>query len=177
ATIENGSPVIVALDKKAVDSFDAWSKDRAQTLIAENKRLSNREIKRTLTNGFISNMWIRDSACGCYTFLPFTGGFSSPYGWDYRVCNPYWARAWGGYGSGGYGGSGRGYVGNPNNGGGSAGRPPSGGSGNNGGGGGVGSGRPTPIERPGRGGIEPGGRGRSPDVNGGREIPRGGRRP
>ncbi|MFP5261074.1 MAG: FecR domain-containing protein [Blastocatellia bacterium] len=180
ATVENGSPVVAALDKKAIDSFDAWSKYRAQTLIAANKRLSNRAIKRSLTNGFVSNLWIRDSACGCYTFLPFTAGFSSPYGLDYSVCNPYWPRAWrgygpGGYGQGGYGGNGGGYGGNPGNGGGSAGRPSGGGT--NGGGGGVGTGRPVPIERPGRGGIEPGGRGRSPDLGGGREIPRGGRRP
>lgn len=156
ATIENGSPFVMALDKKAVDSFDAWSKDRAQSLIAVNKRLSNRTIKRSLMTGFVTNVWIRDSACGCYTFLPYTGGFSSPYGWDYQVCNPYWYRiGYSGYGQGGYGGG---------NGGGASGNHPGNGSGGSGGGtpgrgsgGGIGVGvggggsRPGPIDSPGRG--------------------------
>jgi len=179
ATLENGSPVIAALDKKAVDSFDVWSKGRAQTLIAANKRLSNRGIKRSLTMGFISNMWIRDSACGCYTFLPYTGGFSSPYGWDYSVCNPYWYRAWGNYpryGRGGYGG------GSPSSGGGSGGGTPGVGSGGGRGGGvggGSGSSRPGPIDSPGRGRVEPGERGgRWSDTGRERPVtPVGGRRP
>jgi hypothetical protein len=183
AAIENGSPVILALDKKEVDSFDTWSKDRAQSLIAANKRLSNRAIKRSLGNGFVSNMWIRDSACGCYTFLPYTGGFSSPYGWDYRVCNPYWYRGWAGYGQGGYGnGNGGGYGGGNSNGGGSGGGVPGrgngSGSGGSGGGGISGGGsRPGPVESPGRG-MDTGGRGRSPDDDRGRAAPNGGgRRP
>jgi hypothetical protein len=176
ATIENGSPVVVALDKKAVDGFDTWSKDRAQSLIAANKRLSNRAIKRSLTTGFLTNMWIRDSACGCYTFLPYTGGFSSPYGWDYRVCNPYWYTGWGGYGQGGYGGNG-GYRGNPGNGG-SGGTTPGRGNGGGNNGGGIGAGRPGSIGPPSRGVIERGERGRPSDVGGDRSTPRGGgRRP
>jgi FecR protein len=162
ATVENGAPVIVALDKKTVDSFDVWSKDRAQGLIAANKRLSNRAIKHSLTTGFVSNMWIRDSACGCYTFLPYTGGFSSPYGWDYRVCNPYWYRGWTGYGGGYNGGNyGRGSGGS---GGGTTGGGTTGG-GNPGAGSGAGGGRPSPAEPPNRGGMGPIERG------GGRSIP------
>ena len=180
ATIENGAPVIVALDKKAVDNFDTWSKGRAQTLIAANKRLSNRTMKRSLAFGFVSNMWIRDPACGCYTFLPYTGGFSSPYGWNYPVCNPYWYRSgWG------YPNYGRGYGNNPSTGGGSSGggMPGRGSGGGNGGGngggvgGGGGSSRPGPIESPGRGRIDPGERGRWSDSSRERPAPVGGRRP
>jgi hypothetical protein len=178
ASIENGVPAIVALNKKEVDSFDTWSKDRAQTLIAANKRLSNREIKRSLTGGFATNMWIRDSACGCYTFLPYTGGFSSPYGWDYRVCNPYWYRGWGDgsvYGGGNNGG----YRGNnPSNGG--SGGGTSGGRGDHGGGvgGGAGASRPGPVDSPGRGGMDGGDRGgRWSDAGRERPAPRSGRRP
>jgi hypothetical protein len=183
ATLENGSPVIAALDKKAVDSFDTWSKGRAQTLIAANKRLSNRGIKRSLTTGFISNMWIRDSSCGCYTFLPYTAGFSSPYGWDYSVCNPYWYRAWNypSYGRGGYGGGTSGSS--PSSGGGSGGGTPGMGSGGGRPGGGVGGGagasRPGPIDSPGRGRTDPGERGGGRWSDSGRErpVPVGGRRP
>jgi FecR protein len=177
ASIENGAPVIVALNKKDADSFDMWSKDRAQTLIAANKRLSNRVIKRSLTASFVANMWIRDPACGCYTFLPYAGGFSSPYGWDYRVCHPYWYRGWGdgsiygGGNNGGYNG------GNPSNGGSGGGTPGRRDDHGGGVGGGAGASRPGPVNTPGRGGMDGGDRGgRWSDA--GRERPApSGRRP
>jgi uncharacterized membrane protein YgcG len=174
ATVENGSPIIAALDKKAVDGFDTWSRDRAQNLIAANKRLSNRAMKRSLRMTFVTNLWVRDSACGCYTFLPSGGGFSSPYGWNYNVCNPYWYRlGWDypGYGRG-YGNVGSG-GGSPSTGGGSGGGIPGGGGGGVGGGGS----RPGPIESPGRGRIDPGERGGWSDSDRERPAPVGGRRP
>ena len=120
--LEGSAPVVAALDKKTADSFDGWSKDRAKTLIAANQRLSNKEMKRSLGSAFVGyNVWIYDSQCGCHTFLPYTGGFSSPYGWSYSRCNPFWyVDPWIYY---------RG-VGHPNNNGGSrAGTPPANGSG------------------------------------------------
>lgn len=87
---DNGTFAIAKYDKKEMDEFDLWSKDRAKTLIAANRRLSGRTLPRSAVFGFVSNVWIRDSACGCYTFLPFGTGFSSPYGGGYAVCNPYW---------------------------------------------------------------------------------------
>ena len=120
--LEGGAPVVAALDKKATDSFDGWSKDRAKTLIAANQRLSNKEMKRSLGSAFVGyNVWIYDSQCGCHTFLPYTGGFYSPYGWSYSRCNPFWyLDPWSYY---------RG-VGQPNNTGGSrAGTPPANGGG------------------------------------------------
>jgi len=120
-TLEGGAPVIAALDKKTADSFDGWSKDRAKTLIAANQRLSNKEMKRSLGSAFVGyNVWVYDSLCGCRTFLPYTYGFSSPYGWSYSRCNPFWyVDPWSYY---------RG-VGRPNNGGSRAGTPPANGSG------------------------------------------------
>src|ERR1044072_3185339 len=148
AIFDNGTFAIASYDKKDNDSFDQWSKDRAQALIAVNRDLSNRNINRSALFGFVSNVWIRDSRCGCYTFLPFGNGFSSPYGWDYSVCKSFYysyrPRHGDGYGGGrnggGNNGSGGGYPGN-------------GGGGHSGGGGGDLGG--------GRGG---GGRARPPDA-------------
>ena len=92
-TVENGQPVIASFDKKQTDGFDQWSESRARDLIALNKRLSQRALASNNTNtllGFNSNAWIYSRRCGCYTFLPFGSGFSSPYGWGYSVCNPFW---------------------------------------------------------------------------------------
>ena len=164
AVIDNGAFAIASYDKKAVDSFDQWSKGRAKTLIAANRRLSNRTIQGSTLFGFFSNVWIRDSSCGCYTFLPFGTGFSSPYGWDYAVCNPFWyrynqepryPRDW----NGGGGSTNGGYNGGGGSGGGSSG----GGSGSGGG-----SVITRPVETPPR--FDQGDRSRGSDAD--RPTPR-----
>lgn len=130
ATVDDGAPVIASFNKNEADELDVWSKERARMLIATNKTLSNRGMKDNVDMGFVSNTWIYDPVCRCYTFLPYTGGFASPYGWGYSVCNPYWYRLSGprfNYGGGtgsGYGG-GQGGGGGNSSGGGSRPSPPS----------------------------------------------------
>jgi hypothetical protein len=131
-TLATGEPVIAKFDKKSYDLFDTWSKDRAKSLIALNRQLSQRGLKSSGLISLIDNVWIYDRFCGCYTFLPWSSGFSSPYGWDYSVFNPYWSyrtpwyyNRWnGGVGSGASSG------GTVNAGGGSTGSGGSGGGGN-----------------------------------------------
>jgi len=131
ATVENGATTLAKMDKKDVDDLDDWSKLRAQSLIAANKQLSTSAMRRTFGIALLHNTWIYDPFCRCYTFLPFTSGFNSPYGWSYSVCNPYWY-----YAPLGYNGGSGGYVGSkPSNGGGSG---TGGGSGSGGGSGGSG---------------------------------------
>ena len=89
AVVEGGTVAIAKLNKQDADVLDDWSKDRSKALIAANSRLSNVGMSRTLGMSFMRNAWIFDPFCRCYTFLPFAGGFTSPYGWDYPVCNPY----------------------------------------------------------------------------------------
>lgn len=192
ATVGSGEPAAVAsLSKTESDSFDSWSRDRARELIALNQRLVQRGAFANPTFAFVSNAWIFDMGCGCYTFLPFRSGFSSPYGWDYLICNPF-SRGWGFFFGGlypwdpwdyGYGyGYGSGYYGGyPGWGSGSGnGRPSSGGG--NGGGGGTGNIRPKrpvggpPTFGPPRLGQQPirpdSGPRYNPPVRGGNEGPR-----
>lgn len=108
ATVVDGTALIAKANKQDVDELDDWSKSRAKTLIASNRSLSSKAMKSTTGMALISNAWIYDPFFRSYTFLPYTGGFSSPYGWGYSVCNPYWYRyGWPGYynGSNGYGSS------------------------------------------------------------------------
>ena len=133
AIVESETVAITSFNKKEADELDDWSKDRAKTLIASNRQLSSSLMRRSLYS-MSGNAWVYDPFCWCYTFLPYTQGFSSPYGWNYAVCNPYWWRygprnneGWSGGGSGGSGG-------------GSGGSQPSTGGGSGGGGGGSHSG-------------------------------------
>ncbi len=141
AVVEGGTAASAKLNKQDMDALDEWSKDRAKSLIALNSGLSNTSMMRTLGMSFMRNAWIYDPFCRCYTFLPMAGGFASPYGWNYPVCNPYGYYYYGGrYNNGGWTGGGGSGGGHPSSGGGSSSGGSSGGGGSNGGGGGSGGG-------------------------------------
>jgi hypothetical protein len=90
--LNSAPPALAKLDKKDVDGFDDWSKYRAKTLIAANKALSSRSLKRSGLLISINDMWVFDRNCGCYAFLPGRNSIYSPYGWCYSNYNPYWNR-------------------------------------------------------------------------------------
>jgi hypothetical protein len=96
-TLTNGVAAVAKLNKDK-DAFDAWSKQRAELLAQANARLMNRTF-----NGYLSSfsgwdswfwgprrfgVWTYSARAGCYTFLPFYYGWSSPYGHGYG--NYYW---------------------------------------------------------------------------------------
>lgn len=100
-TLTNGVAAVARLTTPK-DAFEAWSKQRAELLAKANTRLLNRTF-----NGYLASyrgwdswfwgprrfgVWTYSPAAGCYTFLPFYFGWSSPYGHYY-----------GSYFSGGYG--------------------------------------------------------------------------
>lgn len=91
-TLTNGVAAVAKL-YKGKDAFDVWSKQRAELLAQANARLMNRSF-----NGYLSSfrgwdswfwgprrfgLWTYSSRAGCYTFLPFYYGWSSPYGHGY----------------------------------------------------------------------------------------------
>ncbi len=152
--VDNAPPSILAFDKNVEDSFDTWSKVRAKTIIAANKKLSDERMRTSLArSGFANSYWIYDPFFRSYTFLPGWNNFSSPYGGNYSHCHPN-ANGWAGHhggnhgwsgGSNGSGGSSGGYAGgsrsNGGNTGGNTGGGTSGGSTNSGGGSSSGGGR------------------------------------
>jgi hypothetical protein len=96
-TLTKGGVTVAKLNKDK-DAFDSWSKQRAALLAQANARLLNRSF-----NGYLSSfsgwdswfwgprgfgLWTYSSRAGCYTFLPFNYGWSSPYGHGYG--NYYW---------------------------------------------------------------------------------------
>ncbi|HYG12277.1 MAG TPA: FecR family protein [Pyrinomonadaceae bacterium] len=85
-----------SFDKNSQDVFDTWSRERAQSLVAMNRQLGNREVNNALTSYLSSNrywpsryspygLWVYDSFLGTRTFLPFYAGWGSPYGFGYRA--------------------------------------------------------------------------------------------
>ena len=94
---------------KDKDDFEIWSKQRAELLARANQKLSNRVLSGYLStfSGWDSpfwgprrwGFWTFSPRAGCYTFLPFFYGWSSPYGHYYG--SYYW------------GGGGRGWSGSP----------------------------------------------------------------
>lgn len=89
---------IAKVEKTEKDQFDDWSKLRGQTLARANVKLSTRTL-----NGFLASsswgrqdarfgrwgLWTWSAFSSCYTFLPFYGGWGSPYGTNYGLFAPY----------------------------------------------------------------------------------------
>jgi hypothetical protein len=84
-----------SFDKNAQDVFDLWSRERAETLVAFNRKLEDSGVETALDSYLSSNryrssrfspygLWVYDSAFGYRTFLPFSAGWGSPYGFGYR---------------------------------------------------------------------------------------------
>ena len=89
-------------EKKDVDNFDLWSKQRADLVAKANSRITSQD-RRMLRAGFsddwnwrfsprLGGFWYFDLGVGCYTFFPFYAGWGSPYGRAYSrsVYNGYW---------------------------------------------------------------------------------------
>jgi len=114
-------------DKKNLDNLEVWSKDRAKTVAQANRGFSRRDVSMLMASfnegwgrlsTHSSGIWMYSPGFGCYTFLPFYGGWGSPYGSSYS--NTFY----GGYccGRSAYGGGG---YSPSTTGGGSTGNPPS----------------------------------------------------
>jgi hypothetical protein len=91
----SGSFSVAKLEKadKASDTVEGWSKDRAQFLAKANSKISGRTLN-TLASSFNrdwsylgslgrAGFWLYSSNSRCYTFIPYYGGWDSPYGGGY----------------------------------------------------------------------------------------------
>ena len=84
-------------EKKLPEEVDQWSKERASTLAKANRRISDGMVTSAFASfrgdpfsrGF--GLWFFNPRTSCYTFLPFSYGWGSPYGNSYStsLINPY----------------------------------------------------------------------------------------
>ncbi len=114
-TVGNGLTQMAKFDKKRLDAFDNWSRERSATLASYNQRITDDALRAALAgssfdraSGRGHGLWFYDLFLGAYTFLPFSSSsWGSPYGWSY----------WNGINYGGFMNyCGCSYVGNPGNG-------------------------------------------------------------
>jgi hypothetical protein len=84
-----GASNIAGFDKKVQDSFDFWSKKRAESLIAVNGSLPDAALSNAILNAGYrplrssAGLWIYDPIFGGHTFFPLYNGWHSPYGFNY----------------------------------------------------------------------------------------------
>lgn len=82
--------------KQERDDFDLWSRERAEQLARENRRLSQRALSTTLASYSAfrdpffagnnrSGLWVFNEISGGHTYLPFGWGRRSPYGCNYNT--------------------------------------------------------------------------------------------
>ena len=109
ARVDAGGVEVAKLDKKNFDALDLWSKERAEELAKLNRRLKARETNALLANAnfnrfygrFGHGVWVYDPVSRCYTFLPFFGSWTSPYGSGYGSYYPTYPCQYGGCNSSG----------------------------------------------------------------------------
>jgi hypothetical protein len=104
-----GQIEMTSLDKKKMDSFDLWSKERDEYLVAANTQIPS-WMRSTVYSAYGSGFrggWIFNPLYGAFTFLPYDYYFMSPYGNRYFNYDPYFHPNYhGGGNSGGYTGNG-----------------------------------------------------------------------
>jgi hypothetical protein len=103
---------IAKINKDAADGFDAWSFNRANTLMAANLSA----LRRSKTMSALNYGWFYDSFYNCYTFIPGRGLYFSPYGFGFfnSFGNMYGYWPYGYYPYYPYGSGGGGGVATPN---------------------------------------------------------------
>lgn len=93
--IVNGQISIQKFDRDNKGEFEAWSKDRSKELAKINDRLQNRAMNLSLISAFNRDpwgwgnssgygYWVLDPFSRSYCFLPFQGGYRSPYGYGFN---------------------------------------------------------------------------------------------
>jgi hypothetical protein len=111
--VGSGPLELAKLNKQDRDALDLWSRDRGKELAKLNEKLASRQVAFGLRRGLggiysaaSGGVWAFNSLFGCYTFLPFGYGWSSPYGYGYNsyFYVPRYAGTYGGgtVGQGGY---------------------------------------------------------------------------
>ena len=103
ARVGAGGIEIVKFDKKNRDELDLWSRERGHELAKINDKLANRNTNALLARTSFDSMfsasnrfdplglWLWSPQYSCYTFLPFSAGYRSPYGfWYGSSFNPFY---------------------------------------------------------------------------------------
>ncbi len=88
-----GGVEVSKLDKKNRDDLDLWSRDRGKELAKANEKLKRRTLAALFERnsfdslfgsyGQLRGFWFYNNGLRCYTFIPFSAYWRSPYGYGY----------------------------------------------------------------------------------------------
>lgn len=93
-TIGSGSVIVAKFDRGKRDEIAEWSRSRAKELAKMTSSLRNESVSRSLLNSFNRGgwgiydsfgLWVYNPFLRSHCFLPFGGGWYSPYGYGYRA--------------------------------------------------------------------------------------------
>ena len=87
--------VVSKFDKKNRDELDLWSRERGRELARANEKLQRRALRTLLARSRLEDLfgpygrgfgfWFYSDRLNCYTFIPFSGYWRSPYGFWYET--------------------------------------------------------------------------------------------
>jgi hypothetical protein len=75
----NSTMALAKLNPDAVDDFDAWSLNRAETIVAANNGI----LIRSRNQGSLASGWLYDPQLSTYTYIPRKRLYFSPYGFGF----------------------------------------------------------------------------------------------
>ncbi|HEX8473126.1 MAG TPA: FecR domain-containing protein [Pyrinomonadaceae bacterium] len=97
--VGGGATEVAKFDKKLErDALDLWSMERARSIAEVSRKISRGNINALLASRQfdkfwysaefavpVRGAWFYSASRGCYTFLPFSAGWSSPYGFNHSA--------------------------------------------------------------------------------------------
>ena len=90
---------VTKFDRDERDALDLWSRARSKELAKVTSKLRREDLRATLMGSFMNRrwdamssfgLWLFDPRYGSYFFLPFGGGWNSPYGYGYGPGMGWW---------------------------------------------------------------------------------------
>lgn len=103
AMISGRDATVAKFDRDNADAFDVWSKLRGKELARATERLERNSMRRSLMSSYNRGLWnvfntfgvwVFDPMRRMWLFLPFAGGWNSPYGYDYGYGLWYYRLPW-----------------------------------------------------------------------------------
>jgi hypothetical protein len=92
---DDASWTVVEFDRKSLDGFDLWSKERGEGLPVSQFPRSARIFRNfNLNRARYTGMWLFSPKFECHTYVPGLWSVSSPYGGSYPVWLNHWLLNW-----------------------------------------------------------------------------------
>jgi hypothetical protein len=83
--LDGSSPKVMEFNRDAQDSFDVWSKYRADLLTLPGRRQGYIKAAYNVNRPWYCGLWFYSTAMNCFTFVPGLWDFHTPYGGGYSI--------------------------------------------------------------------------------------------